>query len=234
MPRPNCPRKVRMRGIPPWFVPLQGACTPAGLPIRDQILHDPSAQIELTLDELEAVRLADYEGLYQEAAARSMGISRQTFGRIIQQAHRKIAEAILMGKMIKIAGGTVLPVEEEKNMITLAVPATQFGAVDQNFGHCEQLVILQVDLSEKRVISKQSIQAPPDCCCRTDIASILTSRGVSILLTGGIGPGVARLLERHGIRVVRGAVGSVDQAVLDFLEGRLNISGESSIIQEGV
>lgn len=61
----------------------------------------------LTLDEAEAIRLADFEGLYQEEAAQRMGISRPTFGRILESAHRKIAEALISGKLLRIEGGPV-------------------------------------------------------------------------------------------------------------------------------
>ena len=54
------------------------------------------------MDELEAVRLADYEGLYHEDAAVKMGISRATFGRILNNARRKVADAIVNGKALKI------------------------------------------------------------------------------------------------------------------------------------
>jgi predicted DNA-binding protein (UPF0251 family) len=59
----------------------------------------------LTVDEFEAVRLADLEGLYQEQAAEKMSVSRQTFGRIIESAHKKVAEALVKGKALKIEGG---------------------------------------------------------------------------------------------------------------------------------
>jgi len=58
-------------------------------------------------DELEAVRLADFEELYQEDAAKKMNISRQTFGNIINSAHKKIADVLLHGKALKIEGGIV-------------------------------------------------------------------------------------------------------------------------------
>jgi predicted DNA-binding protein (UPF0251 family) len=64
-------------------------------------------EILLTLDEFEAIRLADLEGLYQEQAANKMDISRQTFGRIIDSAHRKIADTLIHGKALKIEGGEV-------------------------------------------------------------------------------------------------------------------------------
>jgi len=59
----------------------------------------------LTVDEFEAVRLADLEGLYQEQAAEKMKVSRQTFGRIIESAHKKVAEALVKGRALKIEGG---------------------------------------------------------------------------------------------------------------------------------
>jgi predicted DNA-binding protein (UPF0251 family) len=64
-------------------------------------------EIILTLDEAEALRLADVEGLYQEEAAKRMNVSRPTFGRILEIAHRKVADAIVNGKAIKLEGGVV-------------------------------------------------------------------------------------------------------------------------------
>jgi len=74
---------------------------PAGIPARflDQVV--------LTLDEFEALRLADLEGLYQEQAALRMEVSRPTFGRILEVAHRKVAEALVGGKALRIEGGPV-------------------------------------------------------------------------------------------------------------------------------
>ncbi len=94
MPRPRFYRRVA--GSP--------FCTvfkPAGIPVGSL------AEILLTLDEFEAIRLADYEGKYQDQAAEAMHISRQTFGRIIESAHKKISQALVQGKAIRIEGGEV-------------------------------------------------------------------------------------------------------------------------------
>lgn len=64
-------------------------------------------EIQLTIDEFEAIRLADYEGMYQEKAATQMNISRQTFGNIINAAHKKIADFLVNGKALQITGGAV-------------------------------------------------------------------------------------------------------------------------------
>jgi len=54
------------------------------------------------MDELETIRLADFEGLYHEQAAEQMNISRSTFGRILDSARRKVADAIINGKALNI------------------------------------------------------------------------------------------------------------------------------------
>lgn len=63
-------------------------------------------EVGLELDEFEAIRLADLDGLYHEEAAKKMKVSRATFGRILAAAHRKVAEALVQGKALRIEGGT--------------------------------------------------------------------------------------------------------------------------------
>lgn len=70
----------------------------------------PMTQLEevvLKMDEFEAIRLADFEKMYQEQAAKTMDVSRQTFGNIIASAHQKIADCLVHGKALKIEGGVV-------------------------------------------------------------------------------------------------------------------------------
>lgn len=74
---------------------------PAGIPVREL------EEVTITLDEMEAVRLGDMEGLYQEDAALRMGISRQTFANILASARRKIAESLVQGKALRIEGGNI-------------------------------------------------------------------------------------------------------------------------------
>lgn len=59
-------------------------------------------EIALDIDEFEAIRLADFDQLYHEDAAKKMKISRQTFGRILQNARKKVAESLIRGKALKI------------------------------------------------------------------------------------------------------------------------------------
>lgn len=62
-------------------------------------------EVNLTMDEFEAIRLADYEQICQIEAAKSMKISQQTFSRIIKKAHKKVADSLVNGKIIRIQGG---------------------------------------------------------------------------------------------------------------------------------
>ena len=94
MPRPPKPRNVNGH-------PAVAVFKPAGMRKCDL------REVVLTLDEFEAVRLADFEGLYQDDAAASMGVSRQTFGNIIVEAHRKISDCLVNGKALRIEGGLV-------------------------------------------------------------------------------------------------------------------------------
>jgi len=101
MPRPCRCRHVRCTPDANYF-------KPRGIPV------DQLKEINLTLDELEAIRLADFCDLYQEDAAARMKISRQTFGNIIKSAHKKIADALLQGKALKIEGGFIKRMNDEK------------------------------------------------------------------------------------------------------------------------
>ena len=89
------PRHCRRVGS----VPESTYFKPRGIPLS--MLEE----VVLTVDECEAIRLADFENLYQEQAAERMNVSRQTFGRIIESAHKKVAEALVRGKALKIEGG---------------------------------------------------------------------------------------------------------------------------------
>ena len=66
--------------------------------------HDASDNVKLSIDEYEALRLANLESMYHADAAIQMGISRQTFGNILRSANHKIADAVVNGKPISIEG----------------------------------------------------------------------------------------------------------------------------------
>lgn len=90
------PKKYRRIGFKPNLKYFKPANTP---------LHS-LAKINLRLDEFEAIRLADLQGMHQEEAAKKMKISRTTFSRLIKSAHKKIAISLVRAKALKIEEGT--------------------------------------------------------------------------------------------------------------------------------
>lgn len=72
------------------------------------------AEIVMTLDELEAVRLVDLEKKYHSEAALSMGVSRQTLGNIVESGRAKMAEAVIKGRLLAVRGGAVQRKKREK------------------------------------------------------------------------------------------------------------------------
>ena len=92
MPRPRKLRFVQGRPIVDAFIPNR--MPPWG---REEVI--------LPIEDLEAIKLNDFQGLDQETSARMMNVSRQTFGRILAEARAIVADALVMGKILRIEGG---------------------------------------------------------------------------------------------------------------------------------
>jgi predicted DNA-binding protein (UPF0251 family) len=92
MPRPRKPRYVQGRPIVDAFIPNR--LPPWG---REEVV--------LPVEGLEAIRLGDFQGMDHETAAAMMNVSRQTFGRILGEARTIVADALVMGKVLRIEGG---------------------------------------------------------------------------------------------------------------------------------
>jgi len=91
MPRPKKPRFVS-------GYPSIAAFVPQGVHVAGEVF--------LSVEELEAIRLSDFERLDQESAANLMQVSRQTYGRILANARGVVGEALVTGKALRIEGGT--------------------------------------------------------------------------------------------------------------------------------
>jgi uncharacterized protein len=88
------PKKYRIVRLDPKIARF----SPRGKPGRPD-------EIDLPMDQFEAIRLSDYMELPQKKAAESMRISQQTFSRILNKARRALAHALINGNTIKIQGG---------------------------------------------------------------------------------------------------------------------------------
>jgi predicted Fe-Mo cluster-binding NifX family protein len=108
----------------------------------------------------------------------------------------------------------------------IAVPVTKENQIDGHFGHCESYVVFTI--SDNNEISEiKSVKSPQGCGCKSDIASVLASDGVSVMLAGGIGGGAINVLNNSGIEVIRGCSGDATEVVNLFLSGLIEDSGSS-------
>ncbi len=92
MPRPRKLRFVQGRPIVEAFIP-------------DRVPPWGKNEVVLPIEGLEAIRLSDFQGLDQKTAAKMMNVSRQTFGRVLAEARAVVADALVMGKVLRIEGG---------------------------------------------------------------------------------------------------------------------------------
>ncbi len=90
-------KKQRIVDSPPLFSTYK----PAG------IMRSELQQLPLALDEYEAIRLADYQGMDHAEAAAEMEISRSTFSRLIEEARKKMAQFLIEGRELYIEGGNI-------------------------------------------------------------------------------------------------------------------------------
>lgn len=122
------------------FIPPVNYFKPAKIPMADL------DEVNLLVEEAEAIRLKDLEGLEQEECAEKMNVSRTTFSRILDSARQKIADALLNGKAIHIHGGNFEMAENRFRCVS---------------GH-------EWDVPFDKMISD-----PPECCPKCETPSIM-------------------------------------------------------------
>jgi predicted Fe-Mo cluster-binding NifX family protein len=108
----------------------------------------------------------------------------------------------------------------------IAVPVTSENQIDGHFGHCESYGVFTIS-EEKKITSVESVKSPQGCGCKSDIASVLASDGVTVMLAGGIGGGAINVLNNSGIEVIRGCSGNASEVVNQYLAGLIEDSGSS-------
>ena len=211
MPRPVRCRRIERQPIYRSFSPDD---TAAGESVR------------ITVDEFEAFRLLDGEGLTQESCAARMGVARTTVTAIYDSARKKIADALVHGKRLLITGGCCAydPVELGQNImkkegsITMRIAvAYENGEVFQHFGHSEHFKLY--DVTDGTVVSAQV--ADTNGQGHGALAGFLKQCGADALICGGIGMGARSALEEAGIRLYAGISGSADEAAQALAAGTL-------------
>lgn len=213
--------KLRRVGI----IPEYRGFTPDGLASGDAI--------DMTIDELEVLRLCDLEGLNQEAVAQQMGIARATVAAICSRAHRKVANALVNGRALIIEGGNITysPITTAtaawpaKEVDTMRVATTyDNGNIFMHFGRSEQFKIY--DIQDGKVLNEQVVGTGGTG--HGALAGLLANGGVDTLICGGIGGGAINALAQAGITVYAGAQGSCDACVEALIAGTLAQNGEAT------
>ena len=213
--------KLRRVGI----IPEYRGFTPDGLASGDAI--------DMTVDELEVLRLCDLEGLNQEAVAQQMGIARATVAAICSRAHRKVANALVNGRALSIEGGSIAysPITTTtaawpaKEVDTMRVATTyDNGNIFMHFGRSEQFKIY--DIQDDKVLNEQVVGTGGTG--HGALAGLLANGGVDTLICGGIGGGAINALTQAGITVYAGAQGNCDACVEALIAGTLAQTGKAT------
>ena len=108
----------------------------------------------------------------------------------------------------------------------IAVPVTSDNNIDSHFGHCESYGVFTIS-DKNEIVEMKSVGSPEGCGCKSDIASVLASDGVTVMLAGGIGEGAINVLNNSGIEVIRGCSGDATEVVRLYLKGLVEDSGSS-------
>ena len=210
MPRPFRCRRIEQLPVYRSFSP-------------DDIAAEESVQ--MTVDEFEALRLLDDEGLTQEACASRMNIARTTVTAIYDNARKKVADALVNGKRLLITGGHCEygPIEIdqkiiEKGIYTMRIAVTyENEEIFQHFGHTEQFKLY--DIEGGKIVNEQIVDT--NGTGHGALAGFLKAVKADALICGGIGMGAQIALADAGIRLYAGVQGSADAAAQGLAEGTL-------------
>lgn len=240
MPRP---KKCRMVDSAPGVRLFK----PQGIPARQL------EEIYLPYEGYEALRLSDFEGLRQNDAAERMKISRQTFGRILSEARRAVAEAVVRGLVLRIEGGEYRmnasgvasseacnppdaagreigrnPQGDNKAMRKIAVSSEGpglDGPIDPRFGRAAGFVVIDPDTMDSEYVDNAASQAMAQGA-GIQTAELMTRHGVGVVLTGYVGPKAFQALSAAGIQIGQNLEQlSVRQAVEKFKAGQVAMAG---------
>lgn len=207
----------------------------------------PQEQVEMTLEEYEAIRLIDLLDCTQEECARQMDVARTTVQAVYTSARKKIAQCLVYGQQIRIRGGNyqICPraegcfiagirgirkgsapdaAEGKQEGFTMKIAVTyDNGQVFQHFGHTEEFKIY--DVQDQKVVSAQTVGTGGSG--HGALAGFLKSQGVEALICGGIGGGARTALAEAGIQLYPGVSGEADQAVAQLLAGTLEYNPDT-------
>lgn len=117
---------------------------------------DSNNPIEITIDEYESIRLRDYHDIQQKKSAQMMGISQPTFHRTISSARKKIAKALIEGKMIIITGDDYI---REKTKYGCNICGFEWSSPEKEYHKCPDCQSEDITLNPKEPSSPEEINS---------------------------------------------------------------------------
>ena len=191
--------------------------------------------VVLSLDEYEVIRKCDYERLSQENCATVMKISRTTVQRIYASARVKIAQALVLGKVLEIEGGPVKIIEQPplgnisfthetgENKLKIAIGLNGQNVAD-HFGHCNDFRIVEV---ENGVVVNQE-ELFDDVHVHQERPKFLKDKGVDVLIMKTMGKGAYNRLVALDIKCIDAQDKTVDEALSAYLNNTLTTTLEAT------
>ncbi len=185
--------------------------------------------VYIMLDEFEALRLVDYEGLSQIDAGVEMQVSRATVQRLLLSGRKKFIDVLLKNKAleikneitnIKLKGENKMNIEE-KLVKRISFPTSDKVTVDEHFGHCKEFVVYTIEENE---VKEVKYVIPPEHTPGS-FPRFLGEQGVDVIITGGMGAMAVNLFKQQDIDVVLGAKGRIDVNLSEYLGGFLTTQG---------
>ena len=180
----------------------------------------------LHIDELEAIRLIDYEGKSQIEAAKEMEVSRATIQRLVEKARKKLVETILYNQGLKISNdisNIKLKGENkmnicDKNTIKIAFPTTDKVTITKEFNHLKEFMVYTVEGID--VISVWQIPIYVDIDFNVPI--LLKEQDVDVVLTSNMNKQMIKHMAHSGIDVILGGYGRIDANLNEYINGFLS------------
>jgi predicted DNA-binding protein (UPF0251 family)/predicted Fe-Mo cluster-binding NifX family protein len=232
VPRPRKCRWVQNKPPIAYF-------KPRGVPMREL------TEVNLTVEGAEALRLADLESLSHQEAAERMKVSRHTFGRVLAEARQVVAEAVVLGRALRIDGGDYAvrsrkgqpspqpdqndsPANElENNMNKIAISSegpTLDDLLDPRFGRAGGFVIYDPETKKAEYLNNGTAQSMSQGA-GIQAAETVAKAGAKVLLTGYVGPKAFKALQAVGIQVGQDLEGlTVGQAIERYESGKVEIA----------
>lgn len=205
----------------------------------------------LTVDEYEAIRLIDKEGLSQEQCGDFMQVARTTVQQIYANARKKLADVLVDGLPLRIEGGDYRlcsgggrncgcadcykqKISREyagsKGGAMMRIAVTyENGEVFQHFGHTEQFKVY--DVENGKIVSSEVVDT--NGSGHGALAGVLSALHADALICGGIGGGAQAALAAAGIRLYGGVSGSADRAAEALAAGTLTYDPDAACSHHG-